>query len=147
MEVPMPILLFLAALVAGPAETPAPAAETIVANPEALARLRRNTGLTLQWISWDYRGRLRVTDRGGTVHLSGNQTGSGRLEIDGDVVSINADGFAFRGRIIITDTPDSGRSCVRDGEFHFRITGQRRYWRLQEMETCDGLTDYVDIYF
>ena len=90
---------------------------------------------------------MLVSDRGGTVHLSGNQIGSGRLELDGDVVSINADGFAFRGRITITDTPDSGRSCVRDGEFHFRITGQRRYWRLQEMETCDGLADYVDIYF
>jgi hypothetical protein len=36
---------------------------------------------------------------------------------------------------------------VRDGSYEFRITGRRRYWRLQQMEQCDGLTDYVDIYF
>ena len=29
----------------------------------------------------------------------------------------------------------------------FRVTQNRKYWRLQQMEVCDGLTDYVDIYF
>ena len=116
----------------------------------ALARLRRNSGVTLQWISWDYRGRLTVSDRGGRVHLSGGQRqrgGPGRLELDGDLLWIMADRFTFQGRIVITDTPDPGRECVRDGTFEFRITGRRRYWRLQQMEQCDGLTDYVDIYF
>jgi hypothetical protein len=143
----MPSLLFLAALLAAAPDAPAQAGPTVVASPEALARLRRNSGLTLQWISWDYRGRLVVSDRAGLVHLAGNQTGSGRLELDGDVVSIGANSFSFRGRITISDAPDPGRRCVRDGVFEFRITGPRHYWRLQEMETCDGLTDYVDIYF
>ena len=58
-----------------------------------------------------------------------------------------ADRFRFRGRIAIVDAPDRGRNCVRDGEYQFRVTGRRRYWRLQQMEQCDGLTDYVDIYF
>ena len=79
--------------------------------------------------------------------LANARTGAGRLELDGDVVSIGAGSFTFRGHIAITDTPDPGRYCVRDGEFEFRITGSRRYWRLQQMEQCDGLTDYVDIYF
>jgi hypothetical protein len=119
-------------------------------DPAALARLRRNGGITLQWISWDYRGRLAVGDRGGRVHLSGGQRqrgGDGRLELDGDVLSMTADRFVFRGRIVITDAPDPGRECTRLGTFEFRITGRRRYWRLQQMEQCDGLTDYVDIYF
>jgi hypothetical protein len=116
----------------------------------ALERLRRNGGITLQWISWDYRGGLAVSDRGGRVHLSGGQRqrgGPGRLELDGDVTEISERSFTFRGRIAITDTPDPGRNCLRDGSYEFRITGRRRYWRLQQMERCDGLTDYVDIYF
>jgi hypothetical protein len=143
-------LVLLLSLIAA---APAPAAvadRTIVTDPAALARLRRNSGVTLQWISWDYRGRVAVSERGGRVHLSGSQAargGPGRLTLDGDVVEIGATSFTFRGRIVIAETPDPGRNCVRDGTYEFRITGRRRYWRLQEMEVCDGLTDYVDIYF
>ena len=113
-------------------------------------RLRRNSGITLQWISWDYRGRLRVSEAGNWVHLSGSQVqrgGAGRLALDGDVVSIDARSFTFRGRITIADTPDRGRNCVRDGTYEFRVTQRRRYWRLQDIEACDGLADYVDVYF
>ena len=142
------LMLLLATAAAQPApETPT---RTIVSDPAALARLRRNGGITLQWISWDYRGRVRVREAAGRVHLSGAQRargGAGRLELDGDVIEIGRDSFTFRGHIGITDTPDPGRACMRNGEFEFRITGRRRYWRLQQMEQCDGLTDYVDIYF
>lgn len=128
----------------------APPERTIVAAPGALAMLRHNGGLSLQWISWDYRGSVRVSERDGLVHLAGSQAardGPGRLELDGDVTEIGARSFTFRGRIAIADTPDPGRDCLRDGTYEFRITGRRRYWRLQQMEQCDGLTDYVDIYF
>jgi hypothetical protein len=149
------MLLLVAALLAQPAPpkveerwAPASVLPTNVEDPDALARLRRNSGITLQWIGWERRGRLTVTERGGRVHLSGSQAGNGgRLTIDGDVSGIGRDSFTFRGRIVIADTPDPGRNCVRDGIFEFRVTGQRRYWRLQQMEECDGLTDYVDIYF
>jgi hypothetical protein len=142
----------LALLLASAASRAAPEASprTVVSDPAALARLRHNGGITLQWISWDHRGRVRVSEAGGRVHLSGAQrarAGAGRLELDGDVVEIGSASFTFRGRIAITDTPDPGRDCLRDGTFEFRITGRRRYWRLQQMEQCDGLTDYVDIYF
>ena len=140
------LLLATAATEAAP-EIPA---RTTVSDPAALARLRRNAGITLQWISWDYRGRVRVSEAAGLVHLHGAQAarrGNGRLELDGDVVSIGAASFTFRGHIAIVDTPDPGRACMRDGDFEFRITGRRHYWRLQQMEQCDGLTDYVDIYF
>ncbi|SOB86709.1 hypothetical protein SAMN06297144_1817 [Sphingomonas guangdongensis] len=128
--------------------TPAP---TRVADRAALVRLRGNTGLSLQWISWAprARGTVRVLERSGVVHLSGRQAapGAGTLTLDGDVLAIDARDFSFRGRIVITDAPDLGRACVRDGTYSFRATGTRRYWRLQQMEQCDGLTDYVDIYF
>lgn len=128
-----------------------PAAErTQVEDPSALARLRSNSGVTLQWIGWEHRGRVRVSERNGLVHLSGAQSargGPGRLTLEGDVLEIDASSFTFRGRIAISDTPDAGRDCVRDGTYEFRVTQRRRYWRLQQMEQCDGLTDYVDIYF
>jgi len=138
------------ALLLATAAAPEPPMRTTVNDPAALTRLRRNTGVTLQWISWDYRGRVRVSETAGRVHLSGLQRarrGAGRLDLDGDVVEIGPASFTFRGRIAISDTPDPGRNCVRDGSYEFRITGRRHYWRLQQMEQCDGLTDYVDIYF
>ena len=142
----MKLIALLALLLA------AAAPGTQVNDPAALARLRHNSGITLQWIGFETpeRGHVRVTERGGVVHLRGSHAGrggGGRLEVEGDILSIDARSFAFRGRIVITDTPDPGRECVRDGEFEFRATGTRRYWRLQQMEACDGLTDYVDIYF
>ena len=132
-------------------QTAAPAAErTIVRDAAALTRLRRNSGVTLQWISFESpaRGHVTVTERAGLVHLRGSQAGNGgALTLDGDVLSIDAASFTFRGRISIVDTPDRGRNCLRDGTYEFRVTQRRRYWRLQQMEVCDGLTDYVDIYF
>jgi hypothetical protein len=144
---PLAALAFLACAAAAPVTVPAP---TNIVDPAALERLRHNGGLTLQWIDWDRRGRLRVSETGRRIHLSGAQAarrGAGRLTMDGDVVEIGPRGFTFQGRIAIVDTPDPGRNCIRDGSYEFRITGRRRYWRLQQMEQCDGLTDYVDIYF
>ena len=116
----------------------------------ALEKLRGNAGLTLQWIDWNTRGMLEVSRRGKVVHLSGGQTdsnGKGRLQIEGDVLSIDADSFIFRGRIEMIDTPDVGRSCIKNGDSEFAITQGRQYWRMREFEWCDGLTDYIDIYF
>ena len=154
----MRIIALLASLAAAALTAPigaAPAAQTsaertLVRDPAALARLRRNSGITLQWISFESpaRGHVYVTERGGLVHLRGSQSGNGgRLELEGDVLSIDAASFTFRGRISIVDTPDRGRNCLRDGTYEFRVTQRRRYWRLQQMEACDGLTDYVDIYY
>jgi hypothetical protein len=143
-------ILALVALVSslGAAAQPVP---TRVDDRATLVRLRGNTGLSLQWISWEprARGEVRMIERGGVVHLSGSQAarGAGRVTLDGDVLAIGPREFTFRGRIVINDAPDPGRKCIRDGTYTFRATGTRRYWRLQQMEQCDGLTDYVDIYF
>jgi hypothetical protein len=147
------LALALAATGMAPAAAPAaPGERTIVNDRTAMSRLLRNSGITLQWISFENPGRGHVVAQlnGGLLHLNGYQqarNGRGRVTIDGDVVRINPRSFFFRGRIVITDAPDAGRNCVREGLFEFRATGQRRYWRLQDIEACDGLADYVDIYF
>lgn len=143
---------------APPAEPPiyvdpapiAPVRATEVRDRAALERLRGNAGLTLQWIGWEKRGVLEVSQRGDVVHIEGTQVapdGKGRVEVEGDVLSIDAAHFIFRGRIAITDTPDPGRKCVKKGDSEFAITQGRKYWRMREFEWCDQLTDYVDIYF
>lgn len=148
----MKMLAALALLLttASVAQTPPVPERTIVRDAPALARLRRNSGITLQWISFESsaRGHVIVTERGGLIHLRGSQRGGGgELTLDGDVLSIDARSFTFRGEISIVGTPDLTRNCLRDGTYEFRVTGRRRYWRLQQMEVCDGLTDYVDIYY
>lgn len=150
-------VLCLALLLAMPAAVPSPAigsqaasGPTRVDDRAALQRLRRNSGITLQWISFESprRGHVVITERNGVVHLRGSQRGNGgEVVLDGDVLQIGPRSFRFAGDITITNAPDQGRVCVREGEFEFRVTQNRRYWRLQQMEVCDGLTDYVDIYF
>lgn len=129
----------------------APVLRTEVRDRDALNRLKRNSGMSLQWISWDNsRGRLQVEERDGLVRLHGAQqqrNGPGRLEIEGVVLSIDRTSFVFQGRVSIRQAPDDRAECLRDGTLNFRVTGNRRYWRMREMEACGGLTDYVDIYF
>lgn len=151
-----PVLCLALLLAAVPAAAPLAASavtapdRTVVNDPAALRRLQRNSGITLQWISFDTerRGHVTAVDNRGLLHLDGSQrNGEASVEIDGDVLRIDRDRFFFRGRIAIHNAPDPGRECLREGEFEFRVTQNRRYWRLQQMEQCDGLTDYVDIYF
>lgn len=144
-------LAFLLAATSAAAQAPPPE-RTVVNDRAALQRLRRSSGITLQWISFETPGwgHVVATMRGGLLHLSGSQSerrGPGRLTLDGDVLRVDPRSFTFKGRIVITGAPDPGRNCVRDGTYEFRVTQRRRYWRLQDFEACDGLADYVDIYF
>ena len=136
--------------VQGEQRLPAADSKTIINDRAAFQRLLGNGGISLQWISWETRGNLVADYSTDLLRLHGGQStpdGKGKLVIDGVVTRIDASEFTFVGRIDMTDTPDIGRHCVRDGEMTFRVTQNRKYWRLQQMEVCDGLTDYVDIYF
>ena len=115
----------------------------------AADRLRRNKGLTLQWIDWQQRGTARITvDSRGVWRLRGEQSrGAARIILDGVVTEIGRDYFTFDGQIAINDAPDAGRACLADKTWHFAVTQKRPYWRLREFEWCDELTDYIDIYF
>lgn len=124
---------------------------TRVLDVAAMQRLRGSSGMTLQWISWDYRGPVRAILRGRTLWLEGRQLArggaSGEVGMSGWVREVGARHFILVGTVSITDTPDVGRTCVRTGEMRFQVTQNRRYWRMQQMVECDGLTDYVDVYF
>ena len=137
-----------------PADTPAswtpPSEATRVLDPAGLQRLLANKGTTLQWIDWSLRGSVHARMEGDTLRLTGTQNqadGPGKLFFDGAVTEVGTGYFTFDGTIRITDTPDRGRACEADKLWHFAITQNRPYYRLREFEWCDGLTDYVDIYF
>lgn len=129
---------------------PAAAAVTVIRDQAAADRLLGAKGITLQWIDWNRRGSVNARMVDGRILLTGSQraaTGPGRLFIDGWVSEVGPDYFTFEGTIRITDAPDGGRRCEANKSWRFAITQNRPYWRLREFEWCDGLTDYVDIYF
>lgn len=108
---------------------------------------------SLQWVGWDHFGTANVTNERGVYSIKGEQRGRGPskdfVKIDGAIISIDKNEFTFRGTIVTQVSHiNGGKPCVREGEFTFKITGKRRYWRLQQMDNpCDPVTDYVDIYF
>lgn len=153
-----PPLLLLAACVATPVTPPPtvpppppiqPVEATRILDQAALQRLLANKGVTLQWLGWDQRGTANARMEGGVLRLTAAQAKSegGRLLLDGAVREIGSDYFIFSGVVRITDTPDKGRYCEQSKEWRFAVTQNRPYWRLREFEWCDGLTDYIDIYF
>nr|WP_156525712.1 EAL domain-containing protein [Achromobacter ruhlandii] len=122
--------------------------KTEIKSQAAYERLLHNSGISVQWLWTDERGKLNAVDDNDVVRLEGGHANeNGSVTIKGQVLSISADRFTFRGTILIVDAPDKGRRCERTGDYEFRATGKRKYWRLQQMEACGGLTDYVDIYY
>ncbi|MCU0393335.1 MAG: hypothetical protein MUE81_19660 [Thermoflexibacter sp.] len=110
-------------------------------------------GITLQWISWEYRGSVVIKEENKQLQIKGlqkskeNKTDS--VSIDGVLEIISDKEMQFTGKIITTISyNNNGKPCEREGTFTFKKTGNRRYWRLQEMKNCDGVVvDYIDLYF
>ena len=128
------------------------AQKTVVTDNKAKAMLLGKHKISLQWISWDYFGTATVTNKRGVFYLKGKQNqqnGQNFVQIEGKITKINSKDFTFVGKIITQiDHINSGNPCTRNGEMTFRITGKRKYWRLMQIDNpCDGVADYVDIYF
>lgn len=129
------------------------AQERTVVNDAAAAKMLLGTHkLSLQWISWDHFGTATVTNKAAVYSIKGSQKGRGNsdfLTIEGMIVSIDAKQFVFEGTITMQISHiNGGKPCTRQGDFTFKITAKRKYWRMQEMDNpCDEATDYVDIYF
>ena len=93
-----------------------------------------------------------MTNKNGVLYLKGEQRqrgGKDYLKVDGTITSIDKNEFTFNGTIDMRVSHiNNGDHCKREGRMTFAIKGKRKYWRLQEMDNpCDGVTDYVDIFF
>ena len=126
--------------------------KTVVRSAKAKQMLLGRHKISLQWISWDYFGKANVTERKGVIFLKGRQDGRKSTDfvtVDGVIISVDDKEFAFKGKVVTQISHiNGGKPCTRDGEMTFRITGKRKYWRMQEIDNpCDEAADYVDIYF
>lgn len=124
----------------------------VIKDEQAKSKLLGAHRLSLQWISWDYFGKAVVTEKNGTLSISGEQKGRGNgdyLKIKGVITEVDTKEIRFKGTIETKVSHiNQGTPCKREGEMTFRITQNRKYWRLQEMDNpCDSATDYVDIFF
>ena len=108
---------------------------------------------SLQWISWKKFGNVTLKrNSDGTLRCNGGQkstTTDDYLKLDGDITVVNPLHLKFNGKITTcVSYINNGKPVVREGEFNFTVAGQRRYWRMREMNNPkDGCCDYVDIYF
>lgn len=125
---------------------------TIINDQAAAKMLLGKHKLSLQWISWQHFGAATVTNEAAVYSIRGSQKSRDNrdlLTIEGIIVSIDAKQFVFEGKIVTQISHiNGGKPCTRHGDFTFKITGKRKYWRMQEMDNpCDQATDYVDIFF
>jgi hypothetical protein len=145
-------LLLLLASVDALAGQKASTKKTTIHDSAAKAMLVGTHRFSLQWISWDHFGKAVVTDQKGKLLIRGEQrskTGKDFVRINGVITEVDAKEFKFNGTIDVkVESNASGKLCKREGEMTFKITQNRRYWRLQEMQSpCGDETDYVDIFF
>lgn len=117
-------------------------------------QLREGThNFTLQWISWDQPGKAKIKKNAdGTYAISGKQTGKDGdfVTIEGTLTVVTFSEMTFNGKIQTRySNVNKGEVCDKTGTYHFLAKGARKYWRLQEMDNCEGnnVVDYVDIFF
>jgi len=109
--------------------------------------------LTLQWISWDKPGKAQIKKNSdGTFSINGKQTGEKGdfVTIEGTLTVVTFAEMTFKGTIQTKYSGvNNGEVCEKTGTYHFLVKGARKYWRLQEMDNCEGnnVVDYVDIFF
>lgn len=119
---------------------------------DAKERLVGKHNLSLQWLSFEHPfGTLTVEEKDGKLHGSGEQRGKGgdRLTVTGVIVGADARSIVLDGTVeYAVRTITGAKPCTKTGKLWFRASGTRKYWRLQDMASCEGgTTDYVDIYF
>lgn len=126
--------------------------KTLIGDPAAARKLKGDHEFSLQWISWDDFGKVRVTDESGLWRIRGRQDSRENddfVSIDGVITEISTHEFKFDG-VIVTRVHHlaEGEPVTRTGPKTFRITGRRQYWRMMEMQNpADQVVDYIDVFF
>ncbi|RZK48800.1 MAG: hypothetical protein EOO99_08825 [Pedobacter sp.] len=110
--------------------------------------------ISLQWISWTDFGTAQIKYLGNNKYsIKGEQRskdGEDYLQIEGTLTPLHAKELEFEGRIAYSvHHLNQGLPCIKTGKQLFKSTLNRKYWRLQDMQNCEGglTTDYIDIYF
>ena len=107
---------------------------------------------SLQWIGWKKMGKVEFTDLGGAISVTGEQKSEEHkgdfVKIECSLISADEKELVMEGKITSKVYHlNNGEECVKEGRFVFKVTGKRKFWRLQDMKNaCEDVTDYVDIY-
>ena len=120
--------------------------------PQSLPDISGKHAFTLQWLGWNRPGSVEITSTGNNTYTvkGGQKIKNEYVKIDGKLTMLSPNELEFDGTIITrTDINNQGKECVKKGKQIFLSTKNRKYWRLQNMDNCEGdrVLDYVDIYF
>ena len=108
--------------------------------------------ITLHWISWDKPGEATLDALpDGSYQMSGAQANDDHeyLNITGVIRRVSDRALEFDGTVETrVNTNNDGKPCIKTGKQLFLLTGNRKYYRMQDMENCMGgrVVDYIDIY-
>jgi len=108
---------------------------------------------SLHWISWKNFGSVnikKISTKKYSIKGSQKDDKGNYVTIDGILIPVVKGNLSFTGEIVTkTSGNNNGVACVKKGTYTFLCSPNRKYWRLQEMENCEGgsLVDYVDIFF
>lgn len=108
---------------------------------------------SLHWISWKKFGSVyikKINPKKYSIKGSQKDDKGNYVTIDGFLIPVTKGKLSFTGEIVTrTSGNNNGIACTKKGTYTFLCSPDRKYWRLQEMENCEGgsLVDYVDIFF
>lgn len=127
-------------------------AQTLIEDPAMGDQLMGEHVFNLQWID-NPPGLARVTEpvKGELQLEAAQENAKGDVaSVKGRITKVTAKTFELEGTVTTkVSYVNGGQPCVKNGRFTFRVTGTRNYWRLKEMENCEGnrVVDYVDVFF
>ncbi len=123
------------------------------APPESSMRVGKHS-FSLQWIGWEKPGEVEITHlKNNKYKIVGEQKSNETddyVTIDGELTMLSEKRLLFEGKLVSqVSYINGGQPCIREEPLHFRATGSRKYWRLEEKQSCEGgmTVEYVDIYF